>query len=76
MVTIVTVCVAFGLTASEANTELMRLGARGMGDVTATFSVETANLGGNVNYDAGLSIEVDRRIRPTERSPGGVDPYV
>ena len=48
--------------------------SKGMPDSTATFSVEAAGqvynrtnefvyLGGNVNYNAGLSIEVDRRTR-------------
>ena len=46
----------------------------GMPEPTATFSVEAAgqeynqtnefgHLGGNVNHNAGLSIEVNRRIR-------------
>ena len=39
---IVTVCPAFGLTVSEAKTEIMCLRARGMSDVTATFSVKAA----------------------------------
>ena len=37
---IVTVCAAFGLTVSEAKTEIMCLRTRGMSDATATFSVE------------------------------------
>ena len=71
---IVVVCAAFGLTVSEANTEIMCLRAKGMPEFTATFSVEAAGemynqtnefvcLGGNVNYNADLSIEVDRRVR-------------
>ena len=71
---IVTVCAAFGLTVSEAKTEIMCLRTRRMPDAIATFSVEAAGqvykqthefvyLGGNVNYHADLSIEVDRRIR-------------
>ena len=71
---IVVVCAAFGLTVSEAKTEIMRLRAKGMPEPTATFSVEAAGqvynqtnefvyLGGNVNHNADLSIEVDRRIR-------------
>ena len=74
MIVIVTVCAAFSLTVSEAKTEIMRLRTRGMPDATATFSVEAAGqvykqtheyvyLVGNVNHDADLSIEVDRRIR-------------
>ena len=71
---IVVVCAAFGLTVSEAKTEIMCLRAKGMPESTATFSVEAAgqvcnqtnefvSLGGNVNHNADLSIEVDRRIR-------------
>ena len=71
---IVVVCAAFGLTVSEAKTEIMCLRARGMPESTATFIVEAAGqvynqtnefvyLGGNVNHNADLSIEVDRRIR-------------
>ena len=83
----------FGLTVSEAKTEITCLSAKGMPGSTAIFSVEAAGqvynqtnefvyLGGNVNHNADLSIEVDRRIRivqlsevhpgtvrPTERSP-------
>ena len=71
---IVVVCVAFGLTVSEARTQIMRLRAKGMPESTATFSVEAAGqvynqtnefayFGGNVNHNTDLSIEVDRRIR-------------
>ena len=71
---IVVVCAAFGLTVSEAKTEIMCLRAKGMPESTATFSVEAAGqvynqtnelayLGGNVNHNADLSIEVDRCIR-------------
>ena len=71
---IVVVCAAFGLTVSEAKTEIMCLRAKGMPESTATFSVEAAGhvynqtnefvyLGRNVNHNADLSIEVDRRIR-------------
>ena len=70
---IVVVCAAFGLTVSEAKTEAMCLRAKGMPESTATFSVEASGqvynqtnefvcLGGNVNHNADLSIEVDRRI--------------
>ena len=76
MVVIVTVCAAFGLTVSEAKSEIMCLRTREMPDATATFSVEAAGqvhkqthefvyFGGNVNHHADLSIEVDRRIRNT-----------
>ena len=62
------------LTVSEAKTETMCLRAKGMPESTAIFSVEAAGqvynqtnefvcLGGNVNHNADLSIEVDRRIR-------------
>ena len=65
---------AFGLTVSEAKTEIMCLRAKKMPEFTATFSVEAAGqvynqtnefvyLEGNVNHNADLSIEVDRRIR-------------
>ena len=68
------VCTAFGLTVSEAKTEIMCLRAKGMPESTAIFSAETVgqvynqtnefvNLGGNVNHNADLSIEVDRRMR-------------
>ena len=71
---IVVVCAAFSLTVSEAKTEIMQLRAKGMPESTATFSVEAAcqvynqtnefvYLGGDVNNNADLSIEVDRRIR-------------
>ena len=70
---IVVVCTAFGLTVSEAKTEIMCLRAKGMPESTATFSVEAAGqvytqtdkfvyFGGNVHHNADLSIEVDRRM--------------
>ena len=95
-------CAAFGLTVSEAKTEIMCLRAKGMPESTATFNVEAAGqvysqtnefvyLGGNVNHNADLSVEVDRRIhtqcmvqlpevhprtvRPTERSPRAQNPH-
>ena len=57
-----------------AKTETMCLRAKGMPESTAIFSVEAGGqvynqtnefvyLGGNVNHNADLSIEVDRRIR-------------
>ena len=69
---IVVVYAAFDLTVSEAKTEIMGLRAKGMPESTATFSVEAADqvynqtnefvyLGRNVNHNADLSIEVDRR---------------
>ena len=71
---IVVVCAAFGLTVSEAKTETIFLRAKGMSEFTATFSIKAAGQvynqtnkfvyrGGNVNHNADLSIEVDRRIR-------------
>ena len=74
MEVIVAVCAAFGLTVSEAKTEIMCLRTMGMPESTATFSVEAAGqvynqtnefvyLERNVNHNADLSIEVNRRIR-------------
>ena len=71
---IVVVCTAFGLTVSEANTEIICLRAKGMPESTAICNVKAAGqvynqtnefvyLGGNVNHNADLSIEVDWRIR-------------
>ena len=71
---LVVVCAAFGLAVSEAKTEIMCLRDKGMPESIATFSVEAASqvynqtnefvyLGGNVNHNADLSIEVDRRVR-------------
>ena len=71
---IVVVCAVFGLTVSEAKTEIMCLRAKGMPESTATFRVEAVGqmyhqtnefiyLGGNVNHDVDLSIEVDLHIR-------------
>ena len=72
---IVVVCAAFGLSLSEAKTEILCLRAKGMPESTAISSVEAAGqvynqtnelvyLGeGSVNYNADLSTEVDRRIR-------------
>ena len=71
---IVVVSAAFGLTVSEAKTKITCLRAKGMPESTATFGVEAAGqvynqtnefvyLGGNVNHNADLSIEVNRRVR-------------
>ena len=76
---IVVVCAAFGFTVSEAKTEIMYLRAKGILESTAIFSVEATGqvynqtnafiyLGGNVNHNADLSTEVDRRIRNAWRS--------
>ena len=65
----VVVCAALGLTVSEAKTEIMCLRTKGMPESTATFSVKAADqaysqtnefvyLGGNVNHNAALPIEV------------------
>ena len=70
---IVVVCLAFGLTVSKAKTEIM-LTHGVMPESTAIFSVQAAGqvynqpndfvyLEGNVNQNAHLSIEVDRRKR-------------
>ena len=74
MQVIVVVWAAFGLTVLEAKTEIMCLRAKRMPESTATFSVEPAGqvynqtnefvyLGGNINANVDLSIEVDQRIR-------------
>ena len=72
---IMVICATFGLAVSEAKTEIMRLpGAKRVPEATAIFAVNAAgqvynqtnefvHLGGNVNHNADLSIEVDRRIR-------------
>ena len=67
------VCAAFGLTVSEAKTEIMCLRTKGMPESTATISVEAAGqvynktnefvyLEGNVNHNANLPIVANRRI--------------
>ena len=71
---IVVVCAAFGLTVSEAKTEIMHSRAKGMPESIVIFRVEVAGqvynqtnefvyLGRNANHNADLSIEVGRRIR-------------
>ena len=71
---VVVVCAAFGLTVSKHKTGIMCLRAKGMPESTAIFSIEAAAqvynqtngfvyLGVNINPNADLSIEVDRRIR-------------
>ena len=70
---IVVVCTAFGFTVSEAKTEIMCLRAKGMPESTVVFSVDAGGqvynqtnelvyLRGDVNHNADLSMEVDRRI--------------
>ena len=74
MEVIVVACAASGLTVSEAKTEIMCSRANGVLESTAIFSVEAAGqvynqteefayLGGNVNHNVDLSIDVDRHIR-------------
>ena len=71
---VVVVCAAFGLTVSEAKTEITFFRTKGMPEAIATFSVKAAEqvynqtnefvyLEGNANHNADLSIEVDHRIR-------------
>ena len=100
MEVIVVVCAAFGLTVSEVKTKIMCLRTKGMPESTATFGVDTAGqvynqtyefvyLGGNVNHNADLSIDVKpahtqrmvrllkvhpRTVRPTECSPRAQNP--
>ena len=68
------VCAAFGLTVLEAKTEILCLHPKRRPEPTAPFSVEAArqvynqtnefvHLGGNVNHNTDLFIEVNRRIR-------------
>ena len=72
---IVVVCAAFSFTVSEAKAEIICLRTKRVPESTAIFNVEAAGQvysqtnelvcipRGNVNHDAGLAIEVDRRIR-------------
>ena len=73
MEVIVVVGVAFGLTVSEAKTEIICFRAKGILESIAIFNVETADqmynqtdefvyLGGSVNHNTDLSIMVDRRM--------------
>ena len=86
---IVVVFAAFGLTVSEAKTEIMCLRAKGMPESTAIFSVEAACqvynqtnefvcLGGAFNHNADLSIEVEgayaRMVQLPEVHPRTVPP--
>ena len=67
-------CAAFGLTVLEAKTEIVCLRIKRMLEFTTTFSVEAAGkvynqtnefvyLGGNVDHNTDLPIEVNLRIR-------------
>ena len=71
---IVDVCAVFGLTALVAKFDIMCSRAKGVSKSTAIFSVETAGqvynqanefayLRENVNHNAALPIEINRRIR-------------
>ena len=82
---IVAVCAVFGFTVSEAETKIMCLRAKGMPKSTATFSVEAVGqvhnqtnevvyLGGNVNHNADLSIELGRRAYATHGAASGSTP--
>ena len=70
----VVVCAAFGLAVPKAKTETTCLLTKGVPESTATFSIEAAGqvynhtnefvyLGGNVNHNADLSYQINRRIR-------------
>ena len=76
VIVIVVVCAAFGLTVSEAKTEIDHnvFTHKGGAGGSAIFSVEAAGqvynqtnefiyLAGNVNHNVDLSIKVDRHIR-------------
>ena len=69
----VVVCAAVGLNVLEDKIEIMCLRTKGISEFTAIFSVEAAGqvynkinelvyLGGDVNHNADLSTEVERRI--------------
>ena len=73
---VVVFCTAFGLTVSEAKTEIVCLRTKGVSDYIAIFSEEAAGevysqtnefiyLGGDVNHNVDQSTEVDRRMRNT-----------
>ena len=76
---IVDVCAAFGLTVSEAKTEIMCLRSKGMPESTTTFSVEAAGqvynqtnklvyLGGNVNHNEQYFGEIKNGVFFKERA--------
>ena len=62
---IVVVCAAFGLTYWRPRLRLCIYAQRGLPESTTTFNQtnELVYLGGNVNHNADLFIEVNRRIR-------------
>ena len=74
MTVIVTACSAFGLTASEAKTEIICLQTKGGGKVPFTVNaagqvykqtIEFVYLGGDITADRDLSIEITRRLQRT-----------
>ena len=69
---IVTACSAFGLTVSEAKTEIMCVQTKGGGKVSFTTNaagqvyiqtIEFVYLGGSITADRDLSIEITRRLQ-------------
>ena len=71
---IVTACSSFGLTVSEANTEIVCLQTKGGGKVSFTINaagqvhkqtIEFVYLGGAITADRGLSFEITRRLQRT-----------
>ena len=72
MTVIVTACSSFGLTVSEAKTEIMCLETKGGGKVSFTINaagqvykqaIEFVYLGGAITADRDLSIEITRRLQ-------------
>ena len=72
MTVIVTACSSFGLTVSEAKTEIMCLETKGGGKVFFTINaasqvykqtIEFVYLGGAITADRDLSIEITRRVQ-------------
>ena len=72
MTVIVTACSSFGLTVSEAKTEIVCLGTKGGGKVSFTINaagqvhkqtIESVYLGGAITADRDLSIEITRRLQ-------------
>ena len=72
MTAIVTACSSFGLTVSEAKTEIMRLETKSGGKVSFTINaagqvykqtIQFVYLGGAITADRDLSIEITRRLQ-------------
>ena len=72
MTVIVTACSLFGLTVSEAKTEIMRLETKGGGNLSFTINaagqvykqtIEFVYLGGAITADRDLSIEITRGLQ-------------